>query len=363
MSCDLLVCGLGPAGRALAHRALARGMSVTAIDPHPDRWWTATYAAWADELPPWLPSTAIAATVANPAAWALRRVDLHRAYAVFDTTALQRSLDLTGAEIVADSVVEILPAHRGRPESVRLASGSVRTAERVVDARGLTRSPARAEQTAFGVVVDRDPELDTLFMDWRPDNGATAAAPRSFLYAIPLNEHSMLLEETCLVGRPALATAELRTRLHHRMRSRGIAVGADAPVERVRFPVQGGRPGRRGFGAAGALIHPATGYGVATALRTADDLAAGRSLWSPSARAVHALRLAGLRALLALPAADVPVFFDAFFALPPHLRRAYLSGRDDLPGTTAAMSSLFAALPWRLRRTLVGATIGARPPR
>lgn len=359
MSSDLIVCGLGPAGRALAHRALALGVSVTVVDPTPERTWTATYAAWADELPAWLPPEVIATTIDNPIAWALRRIEMHRPYVVFDTPALQHSLTLPGARIIADRVAEISRPQRNRAESVRLLTGETLIASRVIDARGIPRSPAHAEQTAYGIVVERDrcPDTETLFMDWRLDNGADPSAPRSFLYAVPLNSDTMLLEETCLAGRPALDPSELRTRLHHRLRSRGIEFTDSDPVERVRFPVQGGTPGRRTFGAAGALTHPATGYSVAAALRTADAVAAGASIWPPTARAVHALRLAGLRALLALPPQDLPVFFDAFFTLPAARQRAYLSGRDDLRGTTAAMSTLFAAVPWRLRRALATAML------
>ncbi|GAB2729563.1 lycopene cyclase family protein [Nocardia thraciensis] len=363
MTPDLLVCGLGPAGRTLAHRALMRGLSVTAVDPNPERRWTATYAAWEDELPEWIATSTIAATVARPAVWGTRRFELDRRYAVFDVAALRDSMDLGGARVVADRVVEIGRPRRGAkgPEWVRLSSGGVLTAHRVIDARGLARSPARAEQTAYGVVVPRDRWSEPLFMDWRPDNGAAPDEPPSFLYAIPLDADRYLLEETCLAGRPALGGAQLRERLRARLRCRGIELGGDEPVERVRFPVQGGRPGARRFGAAGGLLHPATGFSVAASLAAADALACGSSIWPVSARTVHGLRCAGLRALLALPPADIPHFFDAFFSLPPALQRAYLSARDDLPATALAMSTLFRTLPWPLRRTLLTATLS--PPK
>ncbi|MGY4099293.1 lycopene cyclase family protein [Nocardia sp. R16R-3T] len=352
MNADLIVCGLGPAGRALAHRGLAHGMSVTAIDPAPDRRWSATYAGWYDELPQWLDPSVIATTVAHPTAWGTRRHRLDRTYVVFDSAALRDSLNLDGAQTVADRVVAI------RYNTVTLASEKVLRAECVIDARGIARSPRRAEQTAYGIVVRREADIDPMFMDWRADNGAEPGAPRSFLYAVPLSAETMLLEETCLAGRPALDTTVLRDRLHHRLRSRGIELTGVEPVERVRFPVQGGRPGPRRFGAAGAFTHPATGYSVTAALAAADTVALGASAWPTQARAVHALRSAGLRALLALPPTDLPVFFDAFFTLPPRLQRAYLSGRTDLGGTVAAMRTLFATLPAPLRRRVATATLG-----
>ncbi|WP_308165335.1 lycopene cyclase family protein [Nocardia noduli] len=345
----VVVCGLGPAGRAVASRCLARGLTVTVVDPVPLRRWTATYAAWADELPDWLDPRVVAATVDRPIVWGYRRHEVDRRYVVFDTERLRASLNIDGATVLADRVTEL-----GR-DSVVCASGTVLGADRVIDARGVARSPALAEQTAYGVVLgpERTEGIEPAFMDWRRDNGATTDAPPSFLYVVPLGGGAMLLEETCLAGRPALSTRELRDRLVHRLRSRGIELDGDETVERVRFPVQGGHQGRHRFGAAGGFTHPATGYSVAAALAAADAVAADSPVHPLRTRAVAALRAAGLRALLAMPPRDMPEFFDAFFTLPPARQRAYLSGRSDLAGTLAAMGSLFAAVPSHLRRPLV----------
>ncbi|WP_067880307.1 lycopene cyclase family protein [Nocardia vermiculata] len=350
MSADLIVCGLGPAGRALAHRAAVRGLTVTAVDPAPTRRWSATYAAWADELPDWLAPTVIAATT-QPLAWGTRPFAISRSYQVFDTGALQNSLTLPEVEVLTDRVTEIDRQH------VRLHSGRVLTADRVVDARGLARSARRAEQTAYGVVLHRDRE-QTVFMDWRSDNGAAADEPPSFLYTVGLGGGRMLYEETCLAGRPAIPAARLRQRLEFRLRQRGMTVQGTETVERVRFPLEGGRPRDGVFGAAGALGHPATGYSVATALACADPVASGRTVWPMSARLVHTLRTAGLRALLALPPQQIPQFFDTFFELPAPLQRAYLSGRTDLRATATAMTTLFREAPPPARRILARAAMG-----
>ncbi|MGH3774002.1 MAG: lycopene cyclase family protein [Pseudonocardiaceae bacterium] len=131
------------------------------------------------------------------------------------------------------------------------------------------------------------------------------------------------------------------------------------------------------FGAASPLVHPATGYSVATALRLAPRVAtavhdalsqggaeaAGAAAWaavgSPAALAVHTLRRRGLESLLRFPPELVPDFFDVFFALPHRHRWAYLTGREDLQGNAAAMGALFAASPWWLRGRLV---LGALSP-
>jgi len=227
-----------------------------------------------------------------------------------------------------------------------------------------------AEQTAYGVVVDAATAApvvgpgEALFMDWRPDHGEPGWP--TFLYAIPLGGDAVLLEETSLARRPGLPLPVLRRRLHARLAHHGITATPDARVERVRFPVDGPRhvtPGVLGYGAAAPLVHPASGFSVADALRlaplAADALATGgvpaarRLLWSARAVAVHRLRRIGLEALLRMPPEAVPDFFETFFALPARHRHAYLSGRDDLAGHLAAMGALFGHADVRLRRRLV----------
>jgi len=83
-------------------------------------------------------------------------------------------------------------------------------------------------------------------------------------------------------------------------------------------------------------------------------------VWSPAALAVHALRRRSLESLLRFPPQLVPDFFDVFFELPERHRWAYLTGREDVKGSAAAMGALFAASPWWLRRHLV---FGALDPR
>ncbi|MFF0813818.1 lycopene cyclase family protein [Rhodococcus sp. NPDC003318] len=363
---DLAVVGLGPAGRALAHRAAAAGLDVVAVDPASARPWTPTYAAWADELPRWLGTGVVAARVARPRARGSRDHVLDREYVVLDNTALR--VDLAGVRVVTGRAAHLAD------HTVTLDDGVTLPARRVVDARGVRPAPALAEQTAYGLVVPpavAAPALadaEALFMDWTPDNGADPDAPPSFLYAVPLDADRVLLEETCLVGRPALGTAALRERLLTRLDARGVRPPADAAVERVRFPVQAPPTPTFAFGARGGMTHPGTGYSLAASLAAVDTVVdalvvgsdpAG-ALWTRRARAVRALRAVGSRALLALPPARVPGFFDEFFELPPELQRAYLSARDRPRDVSAAMWSLFRHASMPVRRTLIGAALPAR---
>ena len=395
---DVAVIGGGPAGRALAGACAARGLRTALVDVTPDRPWRITYGAFTADLPADLPEVAVAAR-ARGRAVALQERDLGWEYTVLDVSGLRAHLDagLAGVTVVPGRVV------RRTGDGVALADGSTLPASVVVDAGGhrqpLGRPAARvaAEQTAYGVIVDEATAApvvapgQALFMDWRapgpgPAGTGPAASPLdhgtdvpdadwpTFLYAVPLGDGRVLLEETSLARRPGLPMAALRDRLTTRLARYDIVLPTDAEVERVHFPVDTSRhraTGVLGFGAAAPLMHPATGFSVAASLRlapvVADALAAhlpgdppaalaagGAVLWPPAARAVHLLRRRGLEALLRMPPTEVPAFFEAFFALPEHHRWTYLTGRDDLGATVAAMNALFGRAGWRLRRRLVG---------
>ncbi|WP_072801866.1 lycopene cyclase family protein [Rhodococcoides yunnanense] len=367
LSADVVVVGLGPAGRAIAHRASAAGLDVIAVDPHPDRHWTPTYSAWSDELPGWLPPSVVAASTAHPAVWTTRRQSIDRMYCVLDTAALQAVLTVGNARVLAATASTV------RRDVVTLTDGRSIRGRSVVDARGSTGLTGLAEQTAFGVIVERDvgefllEGVGAWFMDWRTDNGAERGDIPSFLYAVPLGDDRILLEETCLVGSPALEPSVLRPRLVARLRSRGLVPTGQEPVERVKFAVQppARTRGDRGivrFGARSHLMHPATGYSVAASLATTDllvaGLADGNSSSPLSVWAVQRLRNLGLRTALNLDSEQIPHFFASFFELPVSLQTSYLSGRGDLRGTVSAMTRMFPTLPTAARLAIARTVVG-----
>lgn len=383
---DVLVVGGGPAGLALAGACGRLGLATGLVDKAPDRPWTATYGMWSDELPADLPESAVAARAAGRAI-AVTEHQLGWEYAVLDVPALRAHLadGLTGVQVHAARVV-------GSPESgvVALADGSDLRASVVIDAGGgarpldssATRRPPAA-QTAYGLVIDEAAAApfvvpgDALFMDWRADHGEPGWP--TFLYVIPLGGGQVLVEETSLARRPGLPLSTLRRRLHARLARHGVQPPKDARSERVSFRVDHPRhrgSGVLGFGAAAPLIHPATGFSLAASLRLAPEVAAalaahlpdgpGRALaaaqktvWPLDARVVHRVRRIGLESLLRMPPADVPGFFEQFFALPDSHRWTYLTARDDVRGIVAAMNCLFRTSSGRLRRHLV--TSALRP--
>ncbi|KAA2261687.1 lycopene cyclase family protein [Solihabitans fulvus] len=379
---EVAVVGGGPAGWALAGACARRGLRTALIDPRPRRPWRATYAAWSDELPAGTPASSLAARIV-----ASTEHSLDRRYAVLDNAALLAQLDHPALLVLADRVVGV--EHDRRGSTARLAGGPDLSASVVVHCGGARRAEGGAEQTAFGVVLPAAAAAplvspgEALVMDWRPSPGPLGRWP-TFLYGVPLAGDRVLLEETSLARRPGLPLGELRRRLTARLAAHGVdAHGFNATAlahERVRFTVDPPlpRPGRvPRFGAAAAMVHPATGYGVAAALRTAPAVAdaiaaalprgpvaaaraAHRAVWPPAARTVHRLRRRGLAALLALPPEDVAEFFELFFTLPERRQRAYLSDRLDVAGTVGAMVAVFRSAGWSVRAELARHTLTAR---
>ncbi|GGC58754.1 lycopene cyclase [Hoyosella rhizosphaerae] len=369
LTTDVVVAGLGPSGRAVAARCLARGLSVVAIDRHAHRRWTPTYAAWLDELPQWVPQDVIRSRIHRPQSWGNQNWTIPREYVVLDTPKLQTSLSLSHGTVLSGDVEEVAP------QRVRLTNGDEVRGRVVIDARGLPREKDAPEQTAFGVFVRREQakpvlgDAPGLFMDWR---GSGKYSQPSFLYAIPVDEDTVLLEETCLVGAPAVPLDELQNRLRARLRRHGVSLSGQEPVERVRFPVSGpavvtnNRPGMMTVGARGGFLHPATGFSVARSLTIADEIArcveAGITdldplVWTARSRAVYKLRLRGLRVLLGMSGAELPEFFDAFFALPVDRQRAYVSDAEDPVALSRAMLAMFKGVAWKQRAKLMRAVV------
>lgn len=373
---DVIVLGLGPAGRSLVSRLMARGVDVVGIDLHPDRRWRPTYAVWAHEVPDWLPKEAIAST-SELRAFALTEHRLPEPFVVFDTPALQRALTVDAARIITARIVEVVDPHTvrlGDSKGDGRADGREVTADVIVDARGTRPAATKAVQSAVGVMLpaDRTGSIEgSWFMDWRTDNGAETGAPPSFLYVVPVSGDRVLVEETCLVGRPPLGYEELGRRLRARLTARGVELRGDEQREYVRFPVEPqerrNEPELIAIGAGGGIMHPATGYSVGPSLQLADELAAALVSAPDQAadlvagrrqRQVRFLRQAGLSTLLELGPAEIPAFFEAFFALPPPaLQQAYLTARDRPLSTSAAMARMALSLSPRLSALAVRATL------
>ncbi|MGY5281167.1 lycopene cyclase family protein [Nocardia gipuzkoensis] len=367
---DVCVVGLGPTGRALAHRAMRAGLSVTAVDPRPDRLWPPTFSCWVDELPEWLPSTAIATTIPAPTVWTETEHRIDRPYCVLSKPGLHAALALDDATVVPGRATRV-DAHE-----VELADGTVHRAAAVFDTRGLPSLGRRRAASAHGIFVDAETaapmvvEGEGLLLDWRPENGAGPDEPPSFLYAVPLGDGTVIFEETSLGLRGGMPQHELRKRTLHRLAVHGIRLTGAESSEAAHYPLDQPPP-RRGtaraipFGSRGGMMHPCTGYSVADSLALVDTaitaLRQGRdpiaALWPPRARLVYWMRMRGLYGLGRLTTEQSIAMFDAFFSASPRGQRALLSAHDDYTALGAVLFDTVAhTWPFRWRYDLVGWT-------
>ena len=344
-----LVLGLGPAGRAAAHRGAARGWQVLALDPAGGTM-PSTVGAWAHQLPRWLAPSAVVSrfrptVVTSDGTPRLLRDE----YAVLDTDALA---GLGGFEVRLE---------RADPDALPPADVTVDTTP--------TR-PATARQLAYGQIFGEDDvpvqHRVPVLMDFSvPAGAADEGLPATFSYRLPLGDGRWLIEETILATQVEPGEGEplhgyLRRMQAHRLMGLGVDAALAHDDEVVDFPLaplalpRASRGASR-FGAAGGWMHPATGYSVGAALadvdRFLDRLAGGQPAGPPGGIAQTWLRRRGLHVLLGFDPDETRAFFDAFFRLPDPAIRTYLTG-PSAAGTLAVMLRLAPALGRRSPATL-----------
>ena len=211
-------------------------------------------------------------------------------------------------------------------------------------------------------------------MDYRPDHlpEAERRQPPTFLYAMDLGEGIFFVEETSLALAPPVPFPTLQARLHQRLAHRGVAVREVLHEEYCLFPMNPPLPDSRqrvvGFGGAGGMVHPASGYMVGGLLRRAPDLAdaitaalgaglvgpdlaeaAWAGLWSPELRWKHAFFRFGLEKLMRFDEARLRHHFHTFFQLPTAQWTGFLTNILAPRELLAAMVKLYGRAPWDVR--------------
>ncbi len=394
---DIGVLGSGPAALSIAAACGRLGASVLIVAPEPTASWRPNYCLWADELPQGMDDLVERvwshASLVTPLGTRL----LHRSYLKLDTRKFQNSLWSTcraGSAVVVSQPAARLD-HRGDESRIHTRDGSTHRARLVVDASGAkTRFVRRvhrrapAFQTAYGLMLHApdhgfDPRQMVL-MDFRPASGDPREPP-SFLYAMPLGDGRLFLEETSLARRPALHLEVLRARLHGRLASLGLESAAQLGEEHCSIPMGVGLPVPEQpvvpFGAAASMVHPASGYLISQILRKADPvakaiveglgsggaevaLASGNAtLWPRAQRTVWELYGFGLEVLVDMDTTAISRFFDSFFQLPLEAWSGFLAGTLAPAELGVAMTRLFRSLPASLQWHLVrrGLSSGAAP--
>lgn len=394
---DVLVVGKGPAALACAAALGERGLGAALLGPAGAVHWPAAYGVWADELanagcPPLLEDSWATAIVHTE-----REHRLQRTYGRVDNARMAAWL---GERCARGGVREIegqaAGIEAGSASTAVLLHGGGRVEARVVvDATGhrpallrLPEHPAPAFQTALGWTVEADEHpfaaSEAVLMDWRDEHLAPSGrgGVPTFLYAYPLRDGRLFVEETALAARPALPLDLLESRLESRMRGMGVRVRRVVAREEVWIPMGGALPRRDarvvGFGAAGGFVHPATGYSLARSLAAAPALAyavsaalgapnatperavaaAWDAIWPAEQRRRRALFRFGMEQLLAMDGGAARDFFDAFFALPDADWRGYLGDRMTAREVSGVMARLFARAPGPTRRRLARGALG-----
>ncbi len=391
---DVLTIGTGPAGLAIAAACAAEGLHTATLSPDPEAAWVPRYGAWADELAGLdLPAACRSAQWADTVVHTPRRHRLGRAYVRLSTPGLQAHLQArcqaAGVEARAGRVGGVV--HGTTHSRALLADGGSVAARVVIDASGadsplVARAPRRVQawQLAHGRLLRVPgghpwPTDEMVLMDFRLPPGVS---PRwrqlpTFLYAMPIDEEHVFLEETSLVHTRPPTLAELSQRLDTRLAAWGIQ-GRVVEVERCRIPMTSPAPrlDQRllAYGAAASMVHPATGYQLARVLREAPLVAAAvgaklrednpqqaildgwQTLWPPARRRSWALYTFGAEVLAALDTPLTQAFFAAFFRLAPARWQGFHSATLSPGGVARAMLAFFLEAPGRVRQQLVAAS-------
>ena len=405
---DVAVVGCGPAGVALASELGRRGAKVALVGP--DAPFVNNYGVWLDEFQEigmedcldqvW--DSAVCYTRED------KELEVKRPYARVCRKKLRDKL----LQRCEETNVTFLPSmvqkvEDGMHESrVVCVDGNQIRAKVVAVAAGASGADliqyedeaehalAVASQTAYGIECEVDsypwPKDKMLFMDFRRHHtglwegaalrrreetshmaeqrqgqggmkvgdaagdthlwGTENEVP-SFLYAMPMADGKVFLEETCLVARPGLPFDVLKRRLEGRLRAMNIKVTYLHDEEWSYIPMGGPLPctaqQRIAFGAAAGLVHPATGYSIARSLKeapaVAEALMAGLGqadatahtvtqcgwgvLWSGERKRQASFHIFGMELLAKLSLREINEFFETFFILPEKLWRGFLSSK------------------------------------
>lgn len=195
---------------------------------------------------------------------------------------------LLGDRLMAGEAMEVTP------DRVVLADGRVLTAPGVIDARGPTATPHL--DLGWQVFVGRTVRLTEPHGLTRPtimDATVVQGDAYRFVYLLPFDATTVLVEDTYYVDRPTLDRPLLNRRIDAYIRSRGWTVETVVDAEEGVLPIAlggdidafwaEGSPVAR-VGLAGALFHPTTGYSLPDAVATAQLIARSSDLSSAALR-------------------------------------------------------------------------------
>lgn len=410
---DVVVIGGGPAGLSLASSLGARGLTVLCADITLDKPWPNNYGTWVDELEPLGLADCTSHQWQRVAAFV--RPDgtksvLGRDYARVDRNIMKerflqrcrQSGNVTVIQAAANNVdttsdsftTVVLDQLADSPGETRDIKGRV-----VVDCTGhnlkfvrFNEGKTPGYQAAYGIectISDSSGPFEAdemLLMDFRDEHMQSTAEDRNasekrptFIYVMPLDNgqgRRFFFEETSLVASPAMDFALLKERLYKRLNFYGIEVQAVHEEEHCLIPMGGEMPDLRqrvvAFGGSAALVHPATGYMIARALKLADQAAEiiaqeGKAdggvdqtafriwdrIWNVGRRHQRDFFNFGGEYLAKIDLSTTRDFFAAFFELPKDEWSGFLSFRLTKPLERLAFGlGVFARTTNRVRTSI-----------
>ena len=212
------------------------------------------------------------------------------------------------APLLGDRLIAGEAVHVG-PDSVTLADQTVLCARGVIDARG--PSPTPHLDLGWQLFVGRTVRLTQPHGLTRPtimDATVAQGDAYRFVYLLPFDARTVLVEDTYYVDGPVLDRSLLNRRIDDYIRSRGWAVEAVVDEEEGVLPIAldgdidafwaEGPPVAK-VGLAGAMFHPTTGYSLPDAVTVARLIAGSDDLTSAGLRVLvegHSKALWGKRA-------------------------------------------------------------------
>ena len=411
---DAVVVGTGPAGIAMAAELAGTGLSVLLLGP--ESCFVNNYGIFEDELAeiPLDLSDAVVQRYDKMEVWLSEseQLDLGRRYVRLGRRELRAKLlaaARAGGVQYLDALVDGIEHERQHSElRVRGREAPLRAKVPVL-ALGHNREllayedgPRPTMQTAYGYEVtwkNHPWPMDTaLFMDFRHQDtereealagahGEDCASHShwpSILYAFPVDEDTVFLQETCLVAPTdhAVPFDELKARLTRRLQRMGL--DEDAHVEAVLeeeaswIPLGGTVPVAPqrsvAFGAAAGMVHPVSGYHIANMLTRAPHVAraiadglasdsqvpaeeaarlAWDQLWDDDRRRQQGFYEFGMRMMLTFDQPTLLAFFRTFFRLPNVWWQSFLSHRLSGPELLMFALRVFAVASNDIRFRLI----------
>lgn len=401
---DVLVVGGGPAALAISTALATHTLNVGVLSSSPRHHpWANTYGIWGEEVDAlglgdllshrWSDTRSyFGSGIGDHGPAGDGTVHHHRDYGLFDKQRLQEHWLSLGAfhrvQWWHDGARSI--EHAVDHSTVSTESGMALRARLVIDASGhkpvLVRRLVRtavAGQAAYGLVARfAKPPIGAgqfVFMDYRCGHLSPEQRmePPTFLYAMHLQDDVYFVEETSLALAPAVPFAVLQQRLQQRLAHAGAAIETVLHEEFCLFPMDPPLPDLNqrvvGFGGAGGMVHPASGYMVGSLLRRAPTLAqaiatcmgdsdrdgstiaatAWQSLWPLEQRLKHGFYRFGLSKLMGFEEVRLRHHFHSFFQLPDPLWYGFLTNTLSLGELAVAMARLFGLAPWEVRAGLL----------